>query len=219
MVNIQAYLQALITALRRAYGERLVYVGLQGSYLRGEAGEDSDVDVMTVIEALSPSDLRRYRALLETLGIHNKACGILCGRDELRHWNRLELCHLLHTTRDCFGVLSELLPPFTAADTREFIRLSLNNLYHEICHRYVFENDPDGLRRSYRQVFFILQNLCFLETGVFCATGEELLEQARGADRALLLTAADYKRGAAVDGEAAFAELFGWLQETIHRVG
>ena len=148
MVDLQAYLQALITALRRVYGERLVYVGLQGSYLRGEAGEDSDVDVMTVIEALSPSDLRRYRALLETLGIHNKACGFLCGRDELRHWNRLELCHLLHTTRDCFGVLSELLPPFTAADTREFIRLSLNNLYHEICHRYVFENDPDGLRRS-----------------------------------------------------------------------
>ena len=83
MVDLQAYLQALITALRRVYGERLVYVGLQGSYLRGEAGEDSDVDVMTVIEALSPSDLRRYRALLETLGIHNKACGFLCGRDEL----------------------------------------------------------------------------------------------------------------------------------------
>ena len=116
-------------------------------------------------------------------------------------------------------MLAELLPPFTAADTREFIRLSLNNLYHEICHRYVFENDPDGLRRSYRQVFFVLQNLCFLETGVFCATGAELLEQARGADRALLLTAADYKRGAAVNGEAAFAELFGWLQETIRRVG
>ena len=88
MVDLQAYLQALITALRRAYGERLVYVGLQGSYLRGEAGEDSDVDVMTVIEALSPSDLRRYRALLETLGIRDKACGFLCGRDELRHWNR-----------------------------------------------------------------------------------------------------------------------------------
>ena len=83
----------------------------------------------------------------------------------------------------------------------------------------MFENDPDGLRRSYRQVFFILQSLCFLETGVFCATGAELLEQARGADRALLLTAADYKRGAAVNGEAAFAELFGWLQETIRRVG
>lgn len=110
MVDLQAYLQALITALRRVYGERLVYVGLQGSYLRGEAGEDSDVDVMTVIEALSPSDLRRYRALLETLGIHIKACGFLCGRDELRHWNRLELCHLLHTTRDCFGVLSGASP-------------------------------------------------------------------------------------------------------------
>ena len=54
---------------------------------------------------------------------------------------------------------------------------------------------------------------------MFCATGEELLEQARGADRALLLTAADYKRGAAVDGEAAFAALFGWLQKTMRRVG
>ncbi|MBQ9141799.1 MAG: nucleotidyltransferase domain-containing protein [Lachnospiraceae bacterium] len=28
------------------FGDRLLYVGLQGSYLRGEATESSDIDIM-----------------------------------------------------------------------------------------------------------------------------------------------------------------------------
>lgn len=175
MIDAEAYLRTLIAALKKEYGARLIYVGLQGSYLRGEADENSDIDVMTVIESLTPDDLRRYRGVLEQAGSRDKACGFLCGRDELHCWNRLELCHLLHTTKDCYGALDELLPVYTEEDTREFIRLGLNNLYHEICHRYVFENGGDGFRQSYRQVFFILQNLHFLETSDFCATHRELL--------------------------------------------
>ena len=39
--------------LRRVFGERVVELRLFGSYARGEAHEDSDVDVLVVIEGLT----------------------------------------------------------------------------------------------------------------------------------------------------------------------
>ena len=35
MLNIENYLSRLLTLLQQNFGPRLVYVGLQGSYLRG----------------------------------------------------------------------------------------------------------------------------------------------------------------------------------------
>ena len=83
MFHPQTYLPALIAQLRRNFGPRLRYVGLQGSYLRGEATEDSDLDVMVVLDLLAPADLDRYRAILAALPQPEKACGFLCGRAEL----------------------------------------------------------------------------------------------------------------------------------------
>ena len=92
MIDAEAYLRTLIAALKKEYGARLIYVGLQGSYLRGEADENSDIDVMTVIESLTPDDLRRYRGVLEQAGSRDKACGFLCGRDELHCWSCATCC-------------------------------------------------------------------------------------------------------------------------------
>ena len=50
MFDLQSYLSRLLSLLRRTFGPRLVYLGLQGSYLRGEATENSDIDVMAVID-------------------------------------------------------------------------------------------------------------------------------------------------------------------------
>ena len=42
--NINNYLEKLILQCKESFGGRLVYVGLQGSWLRGEATENSDID-------------------------------------------------------------------------------------------------------------------------------------------------------------------------------
>ena len=44
--NIDNYMENLISRCKEAFGNRLVYVGQQGSWLRGEATENSDIDVM-----------------------------------------------------------------------------------------------------------------------------------------------------------------------------
>ena len=53
MFDWQSYLQTLISGCKAAFGERLLYVGLQGSYMRGEATENSDIkaEVNEVYEA------------------------------------------------------------------------------------------------------------------------------------------------------------------------
>ena len=48
MLDIEDYLARIIRALQQTFGQRLLYVGLQGSYFRGEADDNSDIDVMVV---------------------------------------------------------------------------------------------------------------------------------------------------------------------------
>lgn len=214
MVNAEVYLSSLIAKLKEAFGDRLVYVGLQGSYLRGEATETSDIDPMVVIGQLTRQDLDTYRAIIEQLPEPENSCGFICGRDELAHWNPLEISHLLHATRDEYGVLASLVPAYDERDIRSFIQLSIGNLYHELCHRYVHasaEKNRSKLPFTCKGVFFILQNLHHLRTGVFCATKRELLSQLTGDDLAVMQLAIH----PAGDFEAAFDLLLRWCRQTL----
>ena len=48
LVDIADYTKRLTEELKMKFGKRLLYVGLQGSYLRGEATPESDIDIMLV---------------------------------------------------------------------------------------------------------------------------------------------------------------------------
>jgi len=52
MDDLKKILPDLKTRLRERYGERLVKLVLFGSHARGEATEDSDIDVLAVVEDL-----------------------------------------------------------------------------------------------------------------------------------------------------------------------
>ena len=220
MFHLDEYISSLTRLLRIAFGERLIYVGLQGSYLRGEATESSDIDVMVVIDSMSVADLAAYRQAIASLPDADKSCGFICGRDELLHWNPLEICHLLHSTKDYYGTLAELVPTYARHDVVDFVKLSLGNLYHEICHRYIHA-DPEmnvaALPGTFKQVFFILQNLHYLEAGSFIHTKKELLAVLFGKDRQVLETAISLGSGAAFDFDQAFSLLYSWCQEALVR--
>jgi len=47
--DIEPLLRELRTALETLYGDRLAKLILYGSFARGDAGEDSDVDIMVVL--------------------------------------------------------------------------------------------------------------------------------------------------------------------------
>lgn len=218
MIDIESYIRQLIPLLKDCFGARLTYVGLQGSYLRGEATDTSDIDIMVVIDGLSVNDLDRYRAMIQSLKHFDKSCGFICGKEDIANWNPLEICHLLNTTKDYFGVLRELVPAYTDNDIRNFVKLSVNNLYHEICHRYIHtdrEKSVAKLPGTYKGVFFILQNLHYLTHGKFVATKAELLQVLDGKNRAVLERSISLNNGEVYDFADSFELLFSWCQETL----
>lgn len=218
VIDIESYIRQLIPLLKDCFGARLTYVGLQGSYLRGEATDTSDIDIMVVIDGLSVSDLEMYRTAIQSLGNFDKSCGFICGREDIANWNPLEICHLLNCTKDYFGVLRELVPAYTDNDIRNFVKLSVNNLYHEICHRYVHadrEKNVTKLPGTYKGVFFILQNLYYLTSGTFVATKAELLRLLEGKNREVLRHSISLNNGGVYDFADSFELLFTWCQETL----
>ena len=57
MVDIETWMNELTEKLVSAFEIRLLFLGLQGSYGRGEANEDSDIDVVTVLDRVELTDL------------------------------------------------------------------------------------------------------------------------------------------------------------------
>lgn len=222
MFGIEAYIEGLTAELKTCFGARFVYLGLQGSYLRGEATESSDIDIMVVLEDMSVTDLETYREILVRAGNYDKSCGFICGREELRQWNPLEVCQLLHTTRDYYGKLEDYVPSYTAEDEKNYVKLSLGNLFHELCHRYIHadrEHNISSFPYTCKSAFFILQNMHYLSSGDFLLTKQELLGALQDEeDRQVLALSMALKDGGKYDFDQAFPTLFEWCQRALLRL-
>ena len=218
MFDLDKYLADLILNCRSAFGERLLYIGLQGSWLRGEAHENSDIDIMVILDGLSVRDMDTYRGIMKGIGFYEKSCGFICGKDEMKRWNPLEVWQLCHTTKDLVGVLTDYLPPATREDEINYVNLSLGNLYHELCHRYIHANRDKNaakFRGTCKSVFYLIQNLHFLESGHFILSRKELNEAVPEEDRIVLEMAElpdDY------DFDQAFSSLFAWCTSAFARI-
>lgn len=68
-----------IQKLNEVFANRAWFVGLQGSYGRGEATESSDIDVVVILDELSAEDIQTYNDMLDTLPHRELICGFLSG--------------------------------------------------------------------------------------------------------------------------------------------
>ena len=221
MFHIEHYMKRLIYELKERFSDRLLYVGLQGSYLRDEATENSDLDVVVIVDGLSTKDLATYKTIVEALPDSDKACGFICGRKEMANWNPLEICNFVYGTKDYYGKISDFVPAYTKDDVVNFIKLSAGNLYHELCHRYVHADTEKNKRKlpgSYKGVFFILQSLYYLKDGCFYPTKEKILEHLDIHDRTVMEMAAKIGNVADYDFAEAFVLLFSWCQKVLAQV-
>lgn len=218
MFDLNEYLNKLISECKTAFGERLLYVGLQGSFLRGEQKETSDIDVMVIIDMFTVADMDKYRDILECCGYKDRSCGFICGKEEMNKWNPLEVCQLHYTTKDLYGVLDDHLPKATREDEINYVKISLGNVYHELCHRYIHggrEKSAMMLRGTCKGLFFLIQNLYYLESGEFVLTKKELKEKVSGEDREILEMPElpdDY------DFDKTFDTVFKWCQDAFRRL-
>lgn len=189
MVEIERWMAGLRAELSERFGSRLLFLGLQGSYGRGEANEDSDIDVVAVLERVELSDLDAYRAIVRKMPEGEKACGFLCGAAELKSWPRYDLLAVARDTRDVYGTLAELLPSFDQGDVAEAAAIGASGLYHAAVHTYLYadrESWPGFLREAHKGAFFTLRALRELRTGENVRAKRDLLPLLEGDEREIL---------------------------------
>ncbi|MCI8554261.1 MAG: nucleotidyltransferase domain-containing protein [Clostridiales bacterium] len=214
MFELESWLEELKGKLQTAFGDRLLFWGLQGSFQRGEATDQSDIDLVTVLEAVTTAELRTYRAVVETMPASKRACGFLCGREELACWPRYDLFQLVRDTRPLIGSLELLVPPTGREEAAQAAAVGAGNLYHAVCHSALYSHEPEAaLPGFYKSAFFILQARTFCRTGIYAGSRNALLPLLEGLDRAVMETAL---QGPPLP-EGAVQQLLDWCSEVLRR--
>jgi len=210
MVDINAWMHAFLRALDARFGDRIFFVGLQGSYGRGEATEKSDIDVVVILDELSAKDIRDYGAMLDTLPHRELICGFLSGKKEIMNWDAADLFQFYHDTKAIRGSLAELLPVIDAAAVNRAIKTGACNIFHGCVHNMLHERSEEILKGLYKSASFVIQAICFKETGTYVVNQKELRERVSPDERAIVDGFLDLKRGAAVDFDQMSETLFAW---------
>ena len=109
MIEISSWMDKFVVVLEEHFGDRVWFVGLQGSYGRGEASETSDIDVVVILDELTAQDIQAYNAMLDTLPNRELICGFVSGKKELLNWEPSDLFQFYHDTTPIKGSLDELL--------------------------------------------------------------------------------------------------------------
>lgn len=185
-MDIQIWMEQFLDVVKQTFGQRLFFVGLQGSRGRGEASDGSDIDVVVILDRLAVEDLDQYRAAVADLPERQLLCGFLSGRAELACWDTADLFQFYHDTTAYWGSLDFLLPRLDEGAVRRAAHLGACNIYHACCHNYVHEREPEVLKACCKSAFFVLQASHYLETGRYVRRKAELLPRLEGEDRAVL---------------------------------
>ena len=173
--------------LSQEFGDRLTFVGIQGSRARGEARPGSDIDLVVLFDSVNADDLERYRSIVQDMPACDLACGFVGSSAVLASWPRHELFQFYNDTKPIWGALPGV-EPFERDDAFEAARSGASGIYHASCHAYVFEGDgaDDVLGALFKSAFFTLQALHFARSGEYLGTKADLAAILDGDDSLVL---------------------------------
>ncbi|MDR2932138.1 MAG: nucleotidyltransferase domain-containing protein [Oscillospiraceae bacterium] len=214
MFDVNAWVADLTAKLEDTFPDKLLFVGLQGSYRRGEADCRSDIDVVVILDTLSLLDLVQYKSILSTMPQSDKSCGFISGRQELINWPKHELFQFVHDTLPVRGQIDGLIPAFTRDDIIESAKISASGLYHACCHAFVHERlNLETVKKFFKSAFFLLQTLYHLRHDVYIDT-KKALEPLLAGNEALILRIAmnwdDYKLKITAEPDYYYDLLIKW---------
>ncbi len=217
MIDINAWMQSFLQTLNKTFGNRIWFVGLQGSFARGEETENSDIDMVVILDELSVSDVANYNAMLDTLPNRELICGFLSGKKEILNWETSDLFQFYYDTKPIKGSLDELLPLIDDTAVTRAIKIGLCNIYHGCVHNMLIDKSEEILRGLYKSASFALQAIAFKQTGKYIGHQKNLLEIVSPDERVIVESFLELKNGGAVDFDKMSETLFAWCKKWIEK--
>ena len=215
MVDIDIWMKDFVERLSETFGKRVWFVGLQGSYGRGEATEKSDIDTVVILDELSFADIKTYNAMLDSLPERELICGFISGKNEILNWEPSDLFQFYHDTKPIKGSFDELLEQIDAEAVKKAIKSGACNIFHGCVHNMLYEKDDDILRGLYKSASFVVQAICFKETGKYVTRQRELLSVVSEDEKAIVETFLYLKNGGKANFDEMSEILFEWSKKMI----
>ena len=215
MIDITAWMENFLQSLDKTFADRVWFVGLQGSYGRGEATEASDIDIVVILDELSAADIQIYNDMLDTISHRERICGFLSGKKEILNWEPSDLFQFCNDTTPLKGSLDEVVALVDDSAVDRAIKIGACNIYHGCVHNMLYEKSEDILRGLYKAASFVVQAIAFKQKGKYVRLQKELLTVVSDDERAIVETFLNLKNGGAVDFNLMSERLFAWSQKKI----
>ena len=212
MKDINIWTEKFLQTLDKTFPQRVYFVGLQGSYARGEATHKSDIDMVVILDELSPSDIGTYNSMLDTLPHRELICGFLSGKNEILNWEPADLFQFYYDTKPIKGNLDELLKKIDSDAIDRAIKTSACNIYHGCVHNMLYDKSEEILRGLYKGASFTLQAIAFKQTGKYIRKQIDLLPVLSIEDKVICETFLKLKSGGTVEFDAMSEALFNWAK-------
>ena len=215
MIDVNTWMQDFLQTLNETFANRVWFVGLQGSYGRGEATETSDIDIVVILDELSAMDIQAYNDMLNTLSHRELLCGFLSGKKEIMNWEPSDLFQFCHDTTPIKGSLNEVLTLVDESALNRAIKIGACNIFHECVHNMLHEKSEDILRGLYKSASFVVQAIAFKQTGNYISHQKELLQVVSSDERDIVETFLNLKNGETADFTLMSETLFAWSKKWI----
>ena len=219
MIDITNWLHSFQGKLHEVFDTRVWFVGLQGSYGRGEATETSDIDVVVILDELSTTDIQTYNTMLDTLPHRDLICGFLSSKKEIMNWEPSDLFQFCNDTIPIKGSLDEVMAVIDESAVNRAIKIGVCNIYHGCVHNMLHEKSEDILRGLYKSASFVIQAIVFKQTGNYVKQQKELQFLAASNEKAIIDTFVYLKNGGKVDFNKMSERLFVWCKEQLANCG
>lgn len=217
MVDIKSWLEEFLQKLNEVFKSRVWFVGLQGSYGRGEATETSDIDVVVILNEFTVADIQAYNGMLDTLPHRELICGFVSGKDEIMNWEPADLFQFYNDTTPIKGSLDELLKKIDNVAVDRAIKIGSCNIYHGCVHNMLHTKNEDILKGLYKAASFVVQAIVFKQTGDYIKHQNQLLQAALLDEKIVIETFLKYKNCETVDFNSASEILFEWSKKWISK--
>lgn len=198
MIDIKKWMPIYKNLILNLFGERVLFIGLQGSYARGESNEKSDIDVVLILYSVSIEDLFLYKNAIKSLPNSELICGFVSGKSEISNWCRYDLFQFYMDTIPVYGELS--VAPVNKSDAKEAALAGACSIYHACSHNYIHAEDFSVLNSLYKSAFFVLQAKHYFKTGEYIKSRSRMKQCTHGLDLEVLenMNSGDFSKQSAI---------------------
>ena len=217
MIDIKNWMNTFLDAVNTTFSDRVWFVGLQGSYGRGEATETSDIDVVVILDELSANDILSYNDMLGALPRRELICGFLSGKKEIMNWEPSDLFQFYYDTTPIKGSLDELLSVIDNAAVCRTIKIGTCNIYHGCVHNMLHEKSEDILKGLYKSASFVVQAIAFKQTGNYIKNLKDLLKVVSSDEQVIVEVFVTLKNGGMINFDWMSNILFDWTKKWISK--